>query len=163
MAIDSKSSPRFDQTKKSHAANKVTNQTIGNNNMRQFRLFTTQEANQQQSQSSNTALQSSSIMDKSASQTKRACEAMKATENLPDEPLMPRSHKSSARSFLKGIGLSNRERQSRSFLQNVSSTSKHTNSTGLNSSQLIVPQVPLTAPQSKTKLVPTPARPPVHK
>ena len=32
------------------------------------------------------------------------CEAMVATENLPNEPLMPRSHKSSARSFLKNMG-----------------------------------------------------------
>ena len=31
-------------------------------------------------------------------------EAMVASENLPNEPLMPRSHKSSARSFLKNIG-----------------------------------------------------------
>ena len=29
---------------------------------------------------------------------------MVASENLPNEPQMPRSHKSSARSFLKNLG-----------------------------------------------------------
>jgi hypothetical protein len=66
------------------------------------------------------------------------CEAIVATEILPSEPLMPRSHKSSARSFLKNIGnhtqASQENKISKSFLQNVSSTSKHTNSTGLNTS-----------------------------
>lgn len=63
------------------------------------------------------------------------CEAMMvASENLPCEPLMPRSHKSSARSFLKNVGHFGQEKNSKSFMQNVSQTSKHTNSTGLNNS-----------------------------
>lgn len=67
------------------------------------------------------------------------CEAIVATEILPNEPLMPRSHKSSARSFLKNIGHNSQTSQenkiSKSFLQNVSSTSKHTISSGLNTSE----------------------------
>ena len=62
-------------------------------------------------------------------------EAMVARENLPNEPLMPRSHKSSARSFLKNMGQLNANKSSKSFLQNISQTSKHTSSTGLNNSQ----------------------------
>lgn len=62
---------------------------------------------------------------------------MVASENLPNEPLMPRSHKSSARSFLKTLGQfagASDKTISKSFLQNMSQTSKHTNSTGLNNS-----------------------------
>ena len=45
------------------------------------------------------------------------CEAMMvACENLPCEPLMPRSHKSSARSFLKNVGQFGQEKNSKSFL-----------------------------------------------
>ena len=65
----------------------------------------------------------------------RGFEAMVARENLPNEPLMPRSHKSSARSFLKNMGQLNANKSTKSFLQNISLTSKHTNSTGLNNSQ----------------------------
>ena len=70
------------------------------------------------------------------------CEALVACENLPSEPLMPRSHKSSARSFLKNFGQfgggssgntgssaahgnsqqASNTTNSRSFLQNLSQT-----------------------------------------
>jgi len=41
---------------------------------------------------------------------------MVAREDLPNEPLMPRSHKSSARSFLKNMGQLNAEKSQKSFL-----------------------------------------------
>ena len=108
MNNDSNQSPPIENIM---IANQFSNKKVQNNiqmSNTAFRLFTTKADYPQEGEDADEFNRSDSDCPQVTGvdeDEKGHCEAMVACENLPNEPLkMPRSHKSSARSFLKNIG-----------------------------------------------------------